>query len=222
MHEIPVDERPRERLLRLGPQALADAELLALLLRTGTRAISAIGLANQLLRRFGGVAELLAAPAAALQSVSGIGTAKCAELCAVSELARRALESRLRRDGVLDSPRACGDYLRHWLATRPYEVFACLFLDNRHRVLAAEELFRGSIDGASVHPREVVRRAIDHNAAALIVAHNHPSGVAEPSAADIAITRRLHEALALVEVRLLDHLIVGEGEPVSLAARGLI
>jgi DNA repair protein RadC len=220
--ELPTAERPRERLLRSGAAALADAELLAIFLRTGTRGASAIELAQQLLARRGGLAGLAATPPQSLAAEPGVGTAKACMVAAAVELARRALEAPLRREAALSDPRAGAAYVRAWLRPYPYEVFGALFLDNRHRVIAAEELFRGTIDGASVHPREVVRRAIAHNAAALIAAHNHPSGVAEPSAADIAITRRLADALALVDVRLLDHFIVGDGEPVSLATRGLL
>lgn len=220
--DFPSSERPRERLLAHGARALADAELLALFLRTGVRGSSALDLARVLLVRFGGLDALLAAPAREVIAQSGVGPAKYAQLAAATELARRALEHGLKRETSLASPRASAEFLRAWLRRYPYEVFACVFLDNRHRVIACEEMFRGTIDGASVHPREVVRRALAHNAAALILAHNHPSGVAEPSQADIAITRRLVDALALVDVRVLDHFVVGEGEPLSLAERGLI
>jgi len=220
--DFPIAERPRERLLRNGAAALADAELLAILLRTGSRGRSALDLARALLVRYGGVDGLLAAPAAEVLRERGLGPSKYCPLLAAVELARRTLEAPLRRVGALGGPRDSAAFLRAWLKLRPYEVFAALFLDNRHRVIAVEELFRGTIDGASVHPREVVRRALAHNAAALIVAHNHPSGVAEPSAADLALTRRLADALALIDVRVLDHFIVGDGEPLSLAERGLL
>jgi DNA repair protein RadC len=220
--EFPLHERPRERLLSHGVQALADAELLAVVLRTGARGLGVLELARQLLHRYDGLPGVLAAPAAELIATAGIGQAKYCQLAAALELARRGLQAKLSAAGTLSSPRASAEFLRTWLRGYPYEVFAVVFLDNRHRVLASEELFRGTIDGASVHPREVVRRALAHNAAALILAHNHPSGVAEPSAADIAVTRRLSDALALIDVRVLDHFIIGDGEPLSLAERGLI
>ncbi|HVF34975.1 MAG TPA: DNA repair protein RadC [Candidatus Saccharimonadia bacterium] len=221
MTELALHERPRERLLAAGPAALADAELLAIFLRSGRRGRNAVDVGRELIARFGGIAALCAAPRnEALQS-PGLGAAGYCQLVAALELSRRVLGAAVRRDALTD-PRRCGEYLRAWLGPYPYEVFACLFLDNRHRVIASEELFRGTIDGASVHPREVVRRALSHNAAAVILAHNHPSGVAEPSAADVAITRRLRDALALIDVRVLDHLIVGETAPVSLAERGLV
>lgn len=220
--DLPIDQRPRERLHRQGPAALSDAELLAIFLRVGHAGSSALDLAQRLLARHGGLAGVTAAPVHDLLQCKGLGPAKAAQLAAAVELVRRSLGAELAVRDALTSPAVAGDYLRLWLGRRPNEVFAALFLDNRHRVIAAEELFQGTIDGASVHPREVVRRALAHNAAALIVAHNHPSGVAEPSAADLAITRRLREALALVDIRLVDHLIVGEGAPTSLAERGLL
>ena len=220
--EFPAEERPRERLLAHGAAALSDAELLALFLRTGVRGQSALDLARALLARHGGLDVLLAAPVQELVAQPGIGPAKYAQLAAATELVRRALERGVRREASLSSPRASAEFLRAWLRRYPYEVFACVFLDNRHRVIACEELFRGTIDGASVHPREVVRRALAHNAAAVILAHNHPSGVAEPSQADVALTRRLGDSLGLIDVRVLDHFIVGDGEPLSLAERGLM
>lgn len=220
--DLPSHDRPRERLQRLGPAALADAELLAVFLRTGHRGASAIDLAHALLSRFGGLGGLFAASASEVVGSSGIGPVKHGQLLAAAELSRRALESTCARGATLGSPRDSAMFLRAWLRPFPYEVFACVFLDNRHRVIAAEEMFRGTIDGASVHPREVVRRAIAHNAAAVICAHNHPSGIAEPSAADIAITRRLAEALGLIDVRVLDHFVVGDEQPLSMAERGLL
>jgi DNA repair protein RadC len=220
--DLPADQRPRERLHRHGAAALNDAELLAIFLRVGHAGASALDLAQRLLVQHGGLAGVAAAPLHELVKSKGLGPAKAAQLAAAVELVRRSLAAELSVRDALTSPAAAGDYLRLWLGRRPNEVFAALFLDNRHRVIAAEELFQGTIDGASVHPREVVRRALSHNAAALIVAHNHPSGIAEPSAADLAITRRLREALALVDIRLVDHLIVGEGVPTSLAERGLL
>ncbi|AOV18210.1 hypothetical protein BJI67_15095 [Acidihalobacter aeolianus] len=217
----PAGERPRERLLARGAESLGDADLLAIFLRTGVRGKSAVDLARELLAEFGGLRPLLAAPREDFCRGKGLGEAKYVQLQAVLEMARRYLWEELERGGTIDGPDAAGRYLAARLRDRPSEAFACLFLDGRHRVIACEELFQGTIDGASVHPREVVRRALHHNAAALIVAHNHPSGVADPSAADEAITRRLREALALVDVRLLDHLVVGE-TVVSLADRGLM
>ncbi len=222
IRELPEDERPRERMLAHGPGCLSDAELLALCLRTGIAGRSAIELARDLLRGSGNLAQLLAASSETLLAVRGLGAAKVCQLKAALELARRALAAELDTRVALTDPRRCADYLRAALVGRPYEVFACLFLDQRHRVLRFEELFRGTIDGAAVYPREVVKRALALNAAALICAHNHPSGAADPSSADVALTARLREALALVEVRLLDHFVVGAGECVSLAERGLL
>lgn len=220
--DLPAHDRPRERLQRLGAAALSDAELLALFLRTGHRGSSALDLARALLARFGSLPGLLTAPAAEVTNAAGMGPAKHGQLLAAAEISRRALAHSCTRGALLGSPRDSADFLRAWLRPFPYEVFACIFLDNRHRVIATEELFRGTIDGASVHPREVVRRAIAHNAAAVICAHNHPSGIAEPSAADVAITRRLAEALALIDVRVLDHFVVGDEHPLSMAERGLL
>jgi DNA repair protein RadC len=218
----PADERPREKLLTRGATALSDAELLAIFLRTGVQGRSAVDLARELLHIFGGLRPLLAASASAFCSSPGLGSAKYAQLQAVLEMGRRHLFEELVRGNPLTSPGASRAYLQARLAHRPCEVFACLFLDNRHRVIVCEELFRGTINGASVHPREVVRQALAHNAAALILAHNHPSGVAEPSQADIQLTLRLRDALALVDVRVLDHLMVTPGDWASLAERGLI
>lgn len=215
----PVDERPREKLLAQGAQSLAAAELIAVLLGCGIRGHSAVDLARGLLAEAGGIAALLACDS--LRG-PGLGPAKRARLSAALELARRALGEELRNLPALTSPRESASYLRARLAHLPYEVFACLFLDNRHRVLGFAELFRGTNDGAAVHPREVVRECIARNAAAVIFAHNHPSGTAEPSAADRAITRELRDALSLIGVRTLDHFVIGAGEPTSMAARGLI
>ncbi|HET8553790.1 MAG TPA: DNA repair protein RadC [Rhodanobacteraceae bacterium] len=216
----PVTERPREKLLQHGSRALSDAELLAVLLGSGTRGMDAVALGRELLTRAGGVASLLGMTQ--LPQITGLGPAKRARVMASLELARRALAEELTRGPALSSPDDSSAFLRARLRHLPYEVFACLYLDNRHRVLAFEELFRGTIDGASVHPREVVRACLAHNAAAVIFAHNHPSGVAEPSRADRDITRTLREALQMIDVRVLDHLVVGAGTPVSMAARGLI
>ncbi len=218
----PQSERPREKLLERGPQALSDAELLAIFLRTGVAGKTAVDVARELLARFGGLRELLAAEREALCAAPGLGAAKYAQLQAALEMGRRHLGEALMRGPTLASPRATRDYLQARLRDRPHEVFCCLFLDNRHRVLAFEELFHGTLNGAAVYPREVVKRALKHNAAAVIFAHNHPSGVAEPSRADEILTRGLKEALALVEIRTLDHLVIGDGEVVSFSERGLL
>ncbi|MFN2348323.1 MAG: DNA repair protein RadC [Thioalkalivibrio sp.] len=217
----PADERPREKLLARGAAALSDAELLAIFLRTGVTGKTAVDLARDLLARFGGLRPLLQADLDNFCAARGLGSAKFAQLQAVLEMGRRHLSEGLARGDALSSPEDTRRFLAARLRDYPFEVFACLFLDNRHRVIAFEELFRGTIDGASVHPREVVRRALAHNAAALILAHNHPSGVAEPSRSDEAITRRLRDALALVDIRVLDHVVVGDNL-VSFAERGLL
>ena len=221
IREWPEGERPREKLLSRGCAALSDAELIAVLLGSGVPGKDAIALGRELLGLAGGLGALLADPGGAIR-LRGIGPAKRARLMAALELARRALAEQLAELPALGNPRDSGSYLRAQLKHLPYEVFGCLFLDNRHRVLAFEELFRGTLDGASVHPREVVRACLRHNAAAVIFAHNHPSGVAEPSASDRAITRDLKEALHLIGVRVLDHLVIGSGEPVSMAMLGLM
>ena len=218
----PVSERPREKLVAAGAHALSDAELLAVLLRCGAPGRTALSLARELISRFGGLRGLLSADAVSLCAVPGLGPGKYAQLQASLELARRHLAEPLKRDGPLSSPDAVRDFLHARLRDLPYEVFCCLFLDNRNRLILFKELFRGTIDGTSVHPREVVRQALAHNAAALILAHNHPSGVAEPSHADELITRRLTAALALVDIRILDHLVIGDGATVSFAERGLL
>jgi DNA repair protein RadC len=216
----PAAERPREKLLEKGAPALSDAELIAIFLRNGARGCSAVELARELLKEFGGIREIFGADRKSLCAVRGIGKTKYVQIQAAIELAQRFLDARMRRDAVLDSPAAARDYLRGRLGQHRREVFACLFLDNRHRVIRYAELFQGTIDGASVHPREVVREALAHNAAAVILAHNHPSGVAEPSEADRRITTRLRDALELIDVRVLDHIVVGDREAVSLAERG--
>ncbi len=218
----PAHERPREKLLHKGATALSDAELLAIFLRTGVRGKSAVDLARDLLTEYGSLRGLLAAEQRQFCSSHGLGTAKYVQLQATLEIGRRHLHESIERDGALTSPIITRDYLSCRLRSHPNEVFACLFLDNRHRLICYEELFHGTIDGASVYPREVVRRALVHNAAALILAHNHPSGVAEPSSADRRITERVKQALELVDIRVLDHIIVGDGEMVSLAELGWI
>lgn len=216
----PAAERPREKLLARGPASLSDAELLAIFLRSGVRRRTALDLARALLARFGDLRVLLDADRAEVCRLPGLGESKYAALQAALELGRRYLESRMRRGGPLASPADTRRFLAARLRPHAHEVFACLFMDNRHRVIAFEELFRGTVNGASVHPREIAKRALHHNAAALIVAHNHPSGVAEPSAADRALTGRIRDAMALLDVRLLDHFVVGDGEVVSFAERG--
>ena len=220
IRDWPAAERPREKLLEQGASALTDAELLAIFLRTGVTGKSAVDLARYLLSEFGSLRALLEADLAGFSQHLGLGPAKYAQLQAVLEMSRRHLAERLRRDSALESPQAVRDYLKAQLRHEPHEVFGCLFLDAKHRVLAFEVLFHGSIDGASVYPRQVVKRALAHNAAALILTHNHPSGVAEPSQADRVLTRRLKEALELVDVRVLDHFIVGDGEPLSMVEHG--
>ena len=213
---------PREKLARTGPVSLNNVELLAVLLGTGAGKISVLELAESLIRDFGGLRGLLQAKHEDLQNQRGLGPAKTAKLLAVLELSRRYLDEAVSRSNPLESPEVTELYLKSALRDHPNEVFACLFLDTRHRVIAFEELFHGTIDGATVYPRVVAERALQHGAAALIVAHNHPSGISEPSLADQAITRRLKDALALLDIRLLDHFVIGEGVPVSMAARGLV
>jgi DNA repair protein RadC len=221
-HKTAEAERPRERLFARGVAALSDAELVSLVLRTGTARSSAVDVAHALIARFGGVSALLAAPLCDVAAVHGVGPAKCAGVAAVVELARRSLsEEAAARDSVA-SPQAVRDYLRLLLAARPYEVFVGLFLDSQNRLLAAEELFRGTLAQTSVYPREVVKAALARNAAAMIFAHNHPSGVAEPSRADELLTQALKQALALVDVRTLDHFVVAGGRLTSFAERGLL
>ncbi|HEX7965583.1 MAG TPA: DNA repair protein RadC [Gammaproteobacteria bacterium] len=220
IRDWPAGERPREKLLQQGAASLSEAELLAIFLRTGVKGKSAVDLARQLLSEFGGLRALLNASQEDFCATLGLGPAKYAQLQACLEMARRHLGEALERGKPLTDPAATRKYLLAKLRDMPHEVFACLYLDNRHRVIAFEELFRGTIDGTSVHPREVVRAALKHNAAALIFAHNHPSGVAEPSDADRRLTRRLQDALALVDIRVLDHFVVGDGEVASFAERG--
>jgi len=220
----PEGERPRERLLRQGAEALSDAELLAIYLRVGVRGKSAVDLARELLARFDGqLSRLAAAPLTELAKVSGIGSAKAAQLKASFELARRALSQEMSSRDTLSTPTAVRQWLCLQLSAMPHEVFMALWLDAQNRLLASEILFRGSLTTTSVYPREVVKSALQHNAAAVILAHNHPSGLTEPSSADELLTRQLKEALALVDVKLLDHFIVGgTNHPLSFAERGLL
>jgi DNA repair protein RadC len=225
LKDLPPDARPREKLLARGPGALSDAELLALLLRTGLPGKGVLQLAQELLDEttgFGGMAGLLHATADDLKRIKGLGPAKRAELVAVLELARRALAEQLKERAALDTPDAVKHYLQLNLGARKHEVFAVLFLDSQHRLLALEELFRGTLTQTSVYPREVVLRALHHHAAAVVLAHNHPSGTVQPSRADEALTQALKAALALIDVRVLDHVIVGPGQALSMAERGLV
>lgn len=223
LKDLPPDARPREKLIARGPGALSDAELLALLLRTGLAGKSVLQLAQELLQRFGGLRGLLNARLDELKQVKGLGgPAKRAELAAVLELARRTLAEQLRAREVFESPDAVKSYLQLHLADKAHEVFAVLFLDSQHRLIAMEELFRGTLTQTSVYPREVVLHALRHQAAALVLAHNHPSGTVQPSRADEALTQTLKSALALVDVRVLDHVIVGPGQALSMAEKGLL
>ncbi|MEC9340774.1 MAG: DNA repair protein RadC [Pseudomonadota bacterium] len=215
-------ERPREKLASRGADALSDAELLAILLRTGRRGKTAVDLARELLQTAGGLRQLFSREDTDLCQVNGLGPAKIAQLRAAATLTARVLAQTIERGAPIDSPTATARFLKARMRDYRQEVFACLLLDNRHRVLAFEELFRGTINGASIHPREVVRSALRHNAAAVIFAHNHPSGVAEPSVADREITRRLADALGLVDVRVLDHLVIGDEQTTSFAEQGLL
>lgn len=222
MKDLPAEQRPREKLLARGAAALADTELLALLLRTGYQGRGVAALSEQVLHDCGGFAGLLGATPETLQAIKGLGPAKRAELLAVMEMARRALAQQMKAAPVFDAPGRVKDYLALQLAGRTQEVFAVLFLDAQHRLLRLEELFHGTLTQTSVYPREVVRRALALNAGALVLAHNHPSGVAEPSRADEALTQTLRAALQLVGVRVLDHVLVGRGQVVSMAERGLM
>ena len=218
----PADERPREKLLAQGAAHLSDAELLAIFLRTGIKGKSAVDLARDLLARFGGLRTLLKASATEFCEAKGLGEAKYVQLQAVLEIARRHLAETLPERDALKHPNEVREYLRARLRDLPYESFVALFLDAQHRVLVCEELARGTIDGASVYAREVVKAALKHNAAAVIFAHNHPSGIAEHSSADRALTAKLKAGLSAVDIRVLDHFVIGEGVPVSFAERGLL
>ncbi|MGO4221699.1 DNA repair protein RadC [Lysobacter sp. TAF61] len=222
IRDWPNAERPRERLLAHGAGVLSDAELLAIFIGSGLRGRDAIATARELLQAHGPLRALLERAPIELARLPGLGPARACLLAAALELGRRHLEADLERGIAIDDPMSAGRYFAQRLRGQPREVFAVLFLDTRHRALAFEEMFRGTLDGAEVHPREVVRRALAHNAAALIVGHNHPSGNPEPSAADRALTARLKQALSLVDLRLLDHFVIADGPPVSMAARGWV
>lgn len=219
--DLPADARPREKLLARGPQALSDVELLAILLRTGMAGKNVFQLSEELLGP-DGIAGLLQATAQSLKLVKGLGPAKQAELLAVFEMARRALSQRLKEREAFHTPDAVRQYLQLQLAHKNHEVFAVLFLDSQNRLLAMEELFRGTLSQTSVYPREVVMRALHHQAAAVVLSHNHPSGSVQPSRADEHLTQTLKAALALVDVRVLDHIIVGQGQALSMAEQGLV
>ncbi|AER54667.1 hypothetical protein DSC_00070 [Pseudoxanthomonas spadix BD-a59] len=222
IRDWPADERPREKLLARGAGALSDAELLAIFLGSGLPGRDAVQTARELLGAHGPLRGLLDRTPKAMAQLPGLGPARACQLAAALELGQRHLAAGLERGEAMTDPHAAGRYFALKLRSQSREVFAALFLDTRHRALAYEELFSGSVDSSEVHPREVVRRALAHNAAAVIVGHNHPSGNPEPSAADRAVTARLKQALALVEVRLLDHFVIADGPPVSLAARGWV
>ena len=222
INDWPLAERPRERLFARGAAALSDAELLAVLIGSGVRGKSAVDLSRELIARYGSIGALLAADARDLAQARGLGSAKLAQLQAVLELARRALKHDLSKRDALSSPRAVRDYLQLALAGRDREVFVAMLLDAQHRVIACEEIFSGTLTQTSVYPREIVKIALRHNAAAVIFAHNHPSGVAEPSSADELLTRTLKSALALVDIQVLDHFIVAGAATASFAERGLL
>ncbi len=222
LNKWPKEERPREKLLRFGPRSLSDAELIAILLRVGTKGKTAIDVARLLLKSHGSLRSIFNSSVDSLCQHQGIGESKAVQLYAALELGQRLQKEKLLRQEGLTSPRDCEDYLRSWLNDKPYECFVCIFLDNKNRVISCEELFRGTIDQVSVYPREVLRTALEKQSSAIIVAHNHPSGVAEPSVADVEITERLKKSLELLNIRLLDHLIMGEQGAVSLAERGYL
>lgn len=222
IRDWPELERPREKLLAKGPAALSDAELLAIFLRVGCAGKSAVDLARDLLLEFGGLRQILEAERSHFCRARGLGEAKFAQLQAVLEMSRRHLSATIQQGQAFHSPEAVKRYLQAELRHHTREVFSILLLDSQHRLLIYKELFQGTIDGASVYPREVVKVALEYNAAAVILAHNHPSGVAEPSQADRRITERLIESLSLMDIRVLDHMVVGDGEVVSFAERGMI
>lgn len=218
----PAQEKPRERLIALGPDKLSDAELLAILLNHGTKGVSALDLARDLIKHFKGLRGILASSLQAFSQLPGLGMAKYCQIQAAIELSRRYLKESLERSNVILNAEDAKNYLITCLRDYEHEVFACLFLDNQHRVICFEKLFHGSINMTQVYPREVVKKTLQHNAAAIIAAHNHPSGVAEPSQADKEMTQKLSKTLALIEVRLLDHFVIGDPEVVSFSERGLL
>ncbi|SHF67430.1 DNA replication and repair protein RadC [Lampropedia hyalina DSM 16112] len=230
MKDLPADSRPREKLLTRGASALSNAELLAILLRTGLPGQGVLALAQSLLQAqqvqgtggFGGLTALLHASPADLARIKGLGPAKRAEILAVMELARRALAEQLQQGSTLNSPQAMRQYLQAHLAHKPHEIFAVLFLDSQLRLIALEELFRGTLTQTSVYPREIALRALHHHAHAIVLAHNHPSGQVQPSQADLQITRRIQDAMNLLDIQVIDHLIVARGQSLSMAERGMM
>ncbi len=222
IHQWPAEERPREKLLTFGAETLNDSELLAIFLRTGSNGHSAVDLARELLAHFGSLPDLLNASLPEFTAVHGAGPAKFSQLMAARELTRRAMSTELKQRPVMENPASTREYFSIWIGDKPNECFACMYLDARHQVIRCEVLFTGTIDGASVYPRIIVQRCLQLNAAALIIAHNHPSGVAEPSTADQHITIKIKHALALIDIPLLDHLVIGNGETVSFAEQGLL
>jgi DNA repair protein RadC len=222
IRDWPEDERPREKLLARGPAALSDAELLAILLRTGVAGKSAVDLGRELMQRFGGLNRLFAASEAELCDSPGMGPAKYVQFQAILEVAQRVLVEDIKRGDALSSPQAVRDFLRLYFQKHQREAFVAIFLDIQNRVITTEELFAGTLGQTSVHPREIVKRALALNAAAIIFAHNHPSGIAEPSGADRHLTKALQEALKLVDIKVLDHFIVGDGKPFSFSEQGLL
>lgn len=218
----PESERPQEKLLKCGARALSDAELLALFIRSGMPGCTAIDIGRELLSEFGGLRQVLTANRQHFCAIPGCGPARYALLQASLEVSRRYLGQTLIRSGPLNSPQQAADFLTHQLRDLEIEVFAIVYLDTRHQVITYKELFSGTLNGATVHPREVVKSVLEQNASAVILAHNHPSGVAEPSASDVALTQRLRQSLSLVDVRLLDHLVIGDGECVSMSDRGIL
>jgi DNA repair protein RadC len=220
IREWPEQERPREKLIERGGAALSDAELLAIFIGTGRRGHSAVDIGREILKEHGNLRTLLDLELRELATHAGLGLAKASRLHAALELGRRYLACQIDRSDALTNPLACANYLRSRIGAYPYEVFACLFLDIRNRVIAFEELFRGSINGAEVHTREVARRCLAHNAASVIFAHNHPSGLAQASREDRELTTQLRRALEMIDVKVLDHFIIGDGKPFSFAQRG--
>ncbi|MFZ6658927.1 RadC family protein [Undibacterium sp. TJN19] len=222
INEWPEDQRPRERLIKHGASALSDAELLAVFLRTGVAGKSAVDLGRDMISQFGSLSGLFAASIKDFSAIHGLGSAKYAQLQAVLELAKRAISEELQQHTSLSSPQAVKNYLQLLIGNKTYESFAVLYLDIKNRLITTEELFRGTLNHASVYPREVLKNALHHNAAAIILAHNHPSGSCEPSSADINLTQTLKQALTLVDIRVLDHFIVANPNVYSFAEHGLI
>lgn len=222
INDWPILERPREKLLAQGATHLSDAELLAIFLRTGVRGKTAVDLGRNLLTQFGSLRQIVETSSQDFCQTPGLGSAKYAQLQAAIEIAQRYLRENMQRQNVISNPQDSRDYLSARLRHRDHEVFACLFLDNAHRVIGYEELFHGTINSATVYPREVVKRALNHNAASIILAHNHPSGIAEPSISDRHITQQLQQALRLIDVKVVDHIVVGDGEITSFAEKGLL